>query len=144
MLICFISIAQTFLKLFRVNKIIASVFTNKVNWTLNHASRWEGFNDYITIVEIAALIKQFSIKYLTWAWNQNYLKKTWGQNNNFWFNLISNSLKLFFFSLKLNGLNKKFQKLTCKPQLACFVCSFTCMTSLTSRYSLIIQNFATS
>ena len=26
------------------------------------------------------------------------------------------------FCLKQNGINKKFQKFICKPQLACFVC----------------------
>ena len=38
---------------------------------------------------------------------------------------------------------QKFQKFTCKPQWAYYVCWFACMTALTARHSLIIQNFAT-
>ena len=65
------------------------------------------------------------------------LKGTWGQSNNF-------CLKWYFFIIKQNDIYKKFQKFTCKPQLTNFVCSFACMTSLTQRYSLIVQDFATS
>ena len=54
------------------------------------------------------------------------LKGAWDQSNNF-------CLKWSFFTLKQNGINKKFQKFTCKPQ-SCFVCSFAWMTSLTLRY----------
>ena len=39
---------------------------------------------------------------------------------------------------------KKIQKFTCNPQITYFICSFACMTSLMQRYSLILQNFATS
>ena len=54
------------------------------------------------------------------------------QGNNF-------CLKWSFFVLKQNDINKKSQKFTCKPQLTYFICSLACMTSLTSRYSLITQ-----
>ena len=37
--------------------------------------------------------------------------------------------------------NQKFQRFTCKSQLAYYVCSFACTTSLTSEHNLIIQNF---
>ena len=65
------------------------------------------------------------------------LKGTWGKSNNL-------CLKLSFFIIKENGIKfqkliQKFQKLTCKPRLACFVYSFACMPPLTSRYRLIIQ-----
>ena len=46
--------------------------------------------------------------------------------------------------MKQNDINKSFQKFTCKPSLACSVYSFACITSLTLRCSLTIQNFATS
>ena len=39
---------------------------------------------------------------------------------------------------------KKNPKFTGKPQLACLVCSFMCVTSITPRNNLTIQNFATS
>ena len=54
------------------------------------------------------------------------------QGNNF-------CLKWSFFIIKQNYINKKSQKFTCKPQLAYFICSLACMTSLTLRYSLITQ-----
>ena len=59
------------------------------------------------------------------------------QSNNFF-------LKWSFFIVNQNDIYQKFQKFTWKPQLAYFVCSFACMTSLTYRYNLIFQNFATS
>ena len=61
-----------------------------------------------------------------------FLKGTWGQSNNF-------CLKLSFLFIKQNGINQDFQKFTCKPQLAYYVCSFACMTSLTSGHNSIIQ-----
>ena len=42
------------------------------------------------------------------------------------------------------GINQNLQKFKCKRQLAYYVCSFAGVTSLTSRHSLIIQNFTTS
>ena len=43
-----------------------------------------------------------------------------------------------FLLQKQNDIDKKFQKFTCRAQIANFVCSFACMTSLTSRYNLTI------
>ena len=51
-----------------------------------------------------------SISVLEWV----HLKGTWGQSNNFFLNR-------FFFIIKENYIHKKFQKFTCKPQLARFV-----------------------
>ena len=67
------------------------------------------------------------ISFLTNYLSGNLLKGTWDQTNNF-------CLKLSFFIIKQN----------CMPQAAYFVRSFACMTSLMSRYSLIIQNFSNS
>ena len=52
--------------------------------------------------------------------------------------------KWFFIIIKQNGINKNFQKFTCKPQSAYYISLFTCLISLTPRHDLIIQNFATS
>ena len=65
------------------------------------------------------------------------LKGTWGQNNNF-------CLKWPFLIIKQNGINQNFQKFTCKAQLAYYMYSLACMTSLRLRHYLNIQNFATS
>ena len=51
-----------------------------------------------------------SISVLEWV----HLKGTWGQSNNFFLNRL-------FFIIKENYIHKKFQKFTCKPQLARFV-----------------------
>ena len=65
------------------------------------------------------------------------LKGTWGQSNIF-------CIKRSFFILKQYDINQKFHKITCKPQLAYFVCSFVVMTSLALIQSLIHQIFVTS
>ena len=66
--------------------------------------------------------------------------ETWDQRNKF-------CLKSSFFIINPNCINKQFQKFLSKPQLACFVCSLTCMPSLTPKYSLFhskLSNFITS
>ena len=59
---------------------------------------------------------------------QVYLKRTWGQSNNF-------CVKWYI---------QKTPKVYIKSQLTYFVCSFACMKSLTERSSLIVQDLATS
>ena len=65
------------------------------------------------------------------------LKGTWGQSNNF-------CVKLSFLTMKQIGSNQNFQKFTCKPQLAYYVCSFSCMTLLTSRHYSKFRDFISS
>ena len=69
--------------------------------------------------------------------NLTFIKRTWDQSNNF-------SLKIHFLVIKQTGILRNFQKFKCKLQWAYYVYSFSCMTSLTSRHCLIIQNFASS
>ena len=65
------------------------------------------------------------------------LKGTWGQSNNF-------CVKLSFLTMKQIGSNQNFQKFACNPQLAYYVCSFSCMTSLTSRHYSKFRDFISS
>ena len=62
-------------------------------------------------------------------------KRTWGQSNNF-------CLKWSFFITKQTEMNKNYKSLHVTynyVQLACFVCLFLCMTSLTSKCSLTLS-----
>ena len=73
-------------------------------------------------------------------WNQTQSsKENCGQSNNF-------CLNWSFFVIKQNDMNQSFQKFTCKPQLAYYVCSFALMTSLTSRqfHHSKLRNFISS
>ena len=64
------------------------------------------------------------------------LKGTWGPSPIF-------HLKWSFFIINQNGINKKFQTFTSKPQLAKIHLRLWCHLKYTLKYSLIIQNFAT-
>ena len=66
-----------------------------------------------------------------------FVKESWGRSNNFY-------QKRPFFILKQNRIIKKFQKFTCKPQLAYLVCIFECMTSRTWRKSSKLLNLINS
>ena len=52
---------------------------------------------------------------------------------------VKGDLKLILYHQKQKGINQNFQKFKCKPQLAYYICSFACRTSLTSRHNLIIK-----
>ena len=44
---------------------------------------------------------------------------------------VATFAEIYLFIIKQDGINKKFQKFSCKPQLACFVCSFACSYDVT-------------